>query len=113
MKIINLLIISVFFSVVINNTSFSQVAINVSGNPPDNSAMLDVSSNSKGMLIPRMLETERTSIGSPAQGLMVYQTNNSEGFYYYNGSVWLFIGNEANDLWSRDASNSYTILANS
>jgi len=113
MKTLNLLFISIIFSFVIFKTGFSQVAINTSGNQPDNSAMLDVSSTSKGMLIPRMLESERTSIISPVQGLMVYQTNISEGFYYYDGTSWLYVGNEENDLWTRDAGNSFTILANS
>ncbi len=106
-------IISILFYISFFNKTYSQVAINTSGNQPDNSAMLDISSNSKGILIPRMLEADRTGISSPAQGLMVYQTNNSEGFYYYNGTSWLYIGNEGNDYWSRNAATSYTILANS
>lgn len=67
------------------------VAINNTGAEPDNSAMLDVSSTEKGMLIPRMTETERDAIASPAEGLMVFQTDGVTGFYYYQGS-WKFIG---------------------
>lgn len=55
---------------------------------PDASAQLDVQSTTKGALIPRMLDTERTAIVSPATGLLVYQTNGSAGFYYFDGATW-------------------------
>ena len=64
------------------------VAINTTGNEPDNSAMLDVSSTTKGLLIPRMTEAQRTAIALPAKGLLVYQNDSTEGFYYYDGSAW-------------------------
>jgi hypothetical protein len=67
--------------------SHAQVAINSSGANPDNSAMLDVTSTTKGMLIPRMTTTERTAIASPATGLLVYD-NTLSLFYYYNGAAW-------------------------
>lgn len=68
---------------------FSQVGINSDGSSPDNSSMLDIKSNSKGVLIPRMTQSERSSIGSPANGLLVYQTNGVGGFYFYDGSSWV------------------------
>ncbi len=64
------------------------VGINNDASQPDNSAMLDVKSTEKGILIPRMTMAQRDLIASPATGLMIYQTNNTAGFYYYNGSVW-------------------------
>ncbi|MBE0640254.1 MAG: DUF1566 domain-containing protein [Bacteroidales bacterium] len=64
------------------------VAINTTGNDPDTSAMLDVSSTTKGLLIPRMTEAQRTAIALPAKGLLVYQNDGTEGFYYYDGSAW-------------------------
>ncbi|MCF8366551.1 MAG: DUF1566 domain-containing protein [Bacteroidales bacterium] len=64
------------------------VAINNTGNDPDTSAMLDVSSTTKGLLIPRMTEAQRTAIALPAKGLLVYQNDGIEGFYYYDGSAW-------------------------
>lgn len=67
------------------------VAINTTGAKPDNSAMLDVSSSSKGMLIPRMTRAGRGSIASPAEGLMIFQTNETTGFYFYQ-STWKFVG---------------------
>ncbi len=68
---------------------FAQVGINSDGASPDNSAMLDVKSTTKGMLIPRMLASARTSISSPATGLLVYQTDAPAGFYFYNGTKWV------------------------
>jgi len=63
-------------------------AINSDGANPDYSAMLDVSSTQSGLLIPRMIELQRTTIALPAKGLLVYQTDGVEGFYYYEGLVW-------------------------
>ncbi len=59
---------------------------------PDPSAILDVKvtgPTKKGVLIPRMTETERNSILSPAPGLLIYQTDNNPGFYFYNGTSWV------------------------
>ena len=64
------------------------VAITTDGTNADNSALLDIKSNSKGILIPRMTAAQKTAIASPASGLLIYQTNASAGFYYYNGSAW-------------------------
>lgn len=55
---------------------------------PDASAQLDVQSTTKGALIPRMLDTERIGIVSPATGLLVYQTNGAAGFWYFDGATW-------------------------
>ena len=58
---------------------FSQnVGINTTGNRPDTSAMLDVASTTKGMLAPRMTTAQRTAIYSPANGLLVYDTDFKE-----------------------------------
>ena len=64
------------------------VAINSTGTAPDASAMLDVSSTTKGLLIPRMTSAQRIDISSPATGLMVYQTDGTSGYYFYNGATW-------------------------
>lgn len=55
------------------------------------SSVLDVKSTSKGFLAPRMTMAQRIAIGSPADGLLVYQTNGAKGFYYYNASAWTLI----------------------
>jgi len=74
-------------------TKFSMaqgVAINNNNAAPNNSAMLDVQSTTKGMLVPRMTTAQRTAIASPAKGLMVYDTD-ANSFWYYNGSKWTFL----------------------
>lgn len=64
------------------------MAINTTGAAANASAILDVSSTTQGVLVPRMLSTERAAIASPANGLTVYQTDPPAGLYYYNGSAW-------------------------
>jgi hypothetical protein len=83
MKTFNLLILITLFAKI----SFAQIGINTTGASANSSAMLDVSSTSKGLLIPRMSTSQRTGIGSPAKGLMVFD-NDTNGFWYYNGSSW-------------------------
>jgi len=63
------------------------VAINEDGSDPDASAVLDVSSASKGMLVPRMTTSQRNAISSPATGLVVFDSD-FEAFYFYSGSTW-------------------------
>lgn len=68
------------------------VAVNTSGADPDNSAMLDVASTDKGMLVPRMTSVSRNAITTPAAGLLVYDTD-SLAFYYYD-SGWNRVANQ-------------------
>jgi hypothetical protein len=56
-------------------TAGAQVAINTTGAAPDSSAILDVKSSGKGMLIPRMTTAQRMAIANPANGLMVFDTD--------------------------------------
>ena len=73
---------------VVSISARAQVGINPTGANPDNSAMLDVSSTDKGVLVPRMTAAQRTGILSPAKGLLVYQNDGTEGFYYFDGLIW-------------------------
>jgi len=60
---------------VISNNLFAQVGISTDNSAPDSSALLDVKSSTKGILVPRMTRVQRNAISSPAEGLMVYCTN--------------------------------------
>ena len=73
-------------------------AINSTGTTPDASAMLDVSSTTKGLLTPRMTAVQRAAISSPATGLLVYQTDGTDGFYFYDGSAWILLINNVDAL---------------
>ena len=74
----------------------AQVAINSAGEAPDNSAMLDVKSTSGGFLPPRMTTVQRTSIVSPATGLVVYDTD-INSLFLQNGTAWVQLGTA--DTW--------------
>ncbi len=73
-------------AVLFTATTHAQVGINI--DTPDASAALDITSTTGGVLVPRMTETQRDAINNPANGLMIYQTDGTVGFYYYNGSSW-------------------------
>jgi hypothetical protein len=81
--------VSIFMVILLFHGSllFSQVAVNTSGSPPDPSAMLDVNSTTRGLLIPRISTSARDLIPSPATGLLIYNTTTNR-FDYYNGSFW-------------------------
>jgi hypothetical protein len=53
-----------------------------------NSAVLIATSTTKGFLPPRMTAAQRTAIGTPAIGLMVYQTDGTEGLYIFRSTGW-------------------------
>lgn len=55
------------------------------------SAIVDIQSTTKGFLPPRQTQTQRTAISSPAVGLIVYQTDATEGLYVYKSGGWTFI----------------------
>ncbi len=55
---------------------------------PAASAQLDMSSTTKGFLPPRMTAAQRIAISSPAEGLLVYQTDGSKGYYYFISGMW-------------------------
>jgi len=65
---------------------YAQIGINT--NNPDASSALEIESTTGGILIPRLTQTQRDAISAPATGLMIYQTNGTSGFYFYNGNIW-------------------------
>ena len=73
-------------AVLLTATTYAQIGIN--NENPDASAALDITSTTGGLLVPRMTAAERDAISPAATGLMIYQTDGTVGFYYYNGSSW-------------------------
>jgi len=82
------------------NLYAQNVAINASGNNPDGSAMLDIQSTTGGLLIPRMSTLQREDINNPAKGLMVFD-NDLNQFWFFNGTAWTAIGGGDN-IYSAD-----------
>ncbi|MBB2151209.1 beta strand repeat-containing protein [Pedobacter gandavensis] len=66
----------------------AKAQVGIGTNAPDASAQLEVLSTSKGLLIPRLSLVQREGINNPANGLLIYQTNNLPGFYYFNNGQW-------------------------
>ena len=86
--------------------SYAQVGISNDNSDPDPSAMLDVKSTSKGILVPRMTIAERNAISSPASGLLVFCTDNSH--YFSNKGTpavpnWIMISSQ----WLNNGNNIY------
>ena len=63
------------------------VLIDYTGNTRDNSAVLDVRSSTQGAMVPRMTEAQRDLISLPATSLLIFQTDNSPGYYYNSGTA--------------------------
>ncbi len=78
----------------LNYNDLNELSLNSTGQlalgteTPNNSAILQINSNSMGVLIPRMTSVEIEHIQDPAVGLLVYNSNNSV-FQYYDGEGWL------------------------
>jgi hypothetical protein len=89
----------------ISSGAFSQVAINSDASLPDPSAMLDVQGVGMGFLAPRMTELERPA--SPATGLIIYQTDNDAGYYYFDSIAWQKIGKSGTSPWQSNVSDIY------
>ncbi len=87
------------------------VGINATGATPDASAMLDIVSSSKGLLIPRVALTATNAAGpitSPTTSLLVYNTatagtspnNVTPGYFYWNGTKWVALLTASNTGWT-------------
>ena len=103
--IINVLI--VFFTLFSFNIQ-SQVGVGTS--TPNSSAMLDVNSTTKGFLPPRMEESERDLIASPAMGLLIYNTD-TNNLNYYSGSEWKLVDTGVSNNYC-DLTTDQTIAGN-
>ncbi|MCF8331583.1 MAG: hypothetical protein K9H84_03945 [Bacteroidales bacterium] len=71
--------------------AYAQVGINNDGSDPDSSAILDVKSTDKGMLPPRMTTAQRDAISSPAEFLMIINTD--------VGCMQIYRNSQWNNIW--------------
>lgn len=94
----------IIFSLFVNWLAAQNVAINTDGAAADASAILDVKSNNKGMLVPRMTTAQRIGIGSPAPGLLVYDTD-TNNFWFFNGVGWTQMTTGSSGPWATNGNN--------
>jgi hypothetical protein len=55
---------------------------------PNTSAKVQIESTTQGFLPPRMTLAQKNAIATPAEGLIVYQTDGTKGLYVYDGASW-------------------------
>jgi hypothetical protein len=78
----------VLVSIALITISFATTAqVGIGTASPEATAVLEVVSTDKGLLMPRMTTTQRAAINSPATGLMVFDTT-TNSFWYYDGTIW-------------------------
>lgn len=70
-------------------TIIGNAQIGIGTTVPDATAILDITSTAKGILAPRMTTAQRTAITTPAQGLLVYDTDLKSFYYFSSPSGWL------------------------
>ncbi len=90
---------------------YAQLAIGTS--EPHSSAQLEVASDNKGVLIPRMNQQARNGISPLTEGLIIYQTDNTPGFYYYDGSSWTPVKDPKPPLTGFSASTANQLINSS
>ncbi|OFX39331.1 MAG: hypothetical protein A2X03_01485, partial [Bacteroidetes bacterium GWA2_40_15] len=79
------LLLMILLSVIDVGKTYGQQGVGISENPivPHSSSILELQSTLRGFLAPRMSTAERVAIATPAQGLLVFDTN-TQSFWYYN-----------------------------
>ena len=90
---------------------FPQVGIGTT--LPNSQSILDIVSTEKGILIPRMTSVEKDAIlpiTIAEKGMLIYQTDNKEGFWYFNGVNWARL-DTTDDAWENDSVNGFVKLA--
>ena len=97
-----LIVVLISKSATAQNKFPSSGAAGIGTTTPNSSSLLEIKSTTKGLLIPRMTQTQRNAIASPAKGLLIYQTDNDPGFYYYDGSAW-----SSNAYWKKKGNKVY------
>jgi hypothetical protein len=95
-----LLLVFILLLVIVETEAQNTAITDNDSYTPHSSAMLDVYSLSKGLLVPRLTSVQRAAISTPADGLLVFDTD-MEQYYYFANSTWNPI--DAPSLWSENA----------
>lgn len=98
--------LSSLFLVIISAISHSQPGVGIGTNSPHSSALLELNSTGKGLLLPRMTSAQRLAISTPATGLMIYETTSGSN-WYYNGSAWVQLASGGVSPWVVAGNNIY------
>jgi hypothetical protein len=107
-KILQLISGVVLITLLSNAKIFAQIGINATNTPPSSSAMLDVSSTTKGVLLPRMTTAQRNALPLTL-GLTVFDTN-TNSYWYYTGTAWTQINTDGG--WSNSSGNVFRTTGN-
>ena len=102
-----------FFGLLLLTGLLSQAQVGIGTLQPHSSAILEINElgNHKGVLIPRITDAEKNSILNPATGLLIYQTDSTQGFYYYSVVEWSHLGGERT-INGASASNNGNVVLN-
>jgi hypothetical protein len=73
------------FIFLISQTQLLTAQVGIGTSTPNSNAVLDITSNSKGLLLPRLTSSQRNSINSPSEGLLIYNTTASSLEVYTRG----------------------------
>ncbi len=84
--------------------------VGIGTNTPDQSSLLDLQSNTKGFLTPRMTAKQKEEVINPAQGLLIFQTDGKAGFQFFNGKEWKPLSD--NEAKSITDANNWGLLGN-
>lgn len=107
MKKISTALLLFVLAAILTPAAFSQgIAINSNSAAPDNSAMLDVQSTSKGMLVPRLTSAQRDAMGTPATGLLIFNTTTGS-FWFKNKVRWVELVDSTNTIWTQKDTSVY------
>jgi hypothetical protein len=93
--------------IILIQNSYAQVGINATGAAPAANAMLDVSSTTKGLLMPRMTTIQRNTLTAIAtDGLTVYDTDTKSYWYYRSLPVgWVEVSTGGVSPWAISGNN--------
>ncbi|MBC7938122.1 MAG: hypothetical protein H7Y86_22460 [Rhizobacter sp.] len=100
MKQLGILIVIAFYTA----AALGQTSVGIGTNAPHTSAALDITSNNKGLLVPRMSNTARLSIPSPANGLLVYDSS-FHRLYQFQDGVWRYM--LTNESWIQSSTRNW------
>jgi hypothetical protein len=99
-ELIICLVLASLFVLLSSGAAFSQGNVGINNANPHARSLLDLTSTDKGLLVPRMTAAQRIamfpSADATAKGMLVFQMDGAQGFYYYDGTAWLMLQSGAN-----------------